>query len=180
MTFDLIAVHPADAGNASDWQTVNLTQRTVDLAAVQDVPQLLGNATLQAGTYTQLRIVVQSAQGVMTNGTQVNFTVPSGELMTADAFNVSVGQTTSLTVDIDLARSIVDAGNVWLFTPVLGSVQIGQADRDQVFVRPRPLRGRAPSPFSSAAGRATFSGGRPVPRRPAPVRLGAAPHRCRC
>ena len=125
MTFDLIAVHPADAGNASDWQTVNLTQRTVDLAAVQDVPQLLGNATLQAGTYTQLRIVVQSAQGVMTNGTQVNFTVPSGELMTADAFNVSVGQTTSLTVDIDLARSIVDAGNVWLFTPVLGSVQIG-------------------------------------------------------
>ena len=61
----------------------------------------------------------------MTKCTQVNFTGPSGELMPADAFNVSVGQTTSLTVDIDLARSIVDAGNVWLFTPVLGSVQIG-------------------------------------------------------
>jgi hypothetical protein len=123
VTFDQIAVHPAD-GNASDWQTVNLTERTIDLASVKNVPQLLGNANLKAGTYTQLRIVVQSAQGVMVNGTKVNFTVPSGELKTADAFNITLGQTTSLTIDINLARSIVEAGNTWIFTPVLGSVQI--------------------------------------------------------
>ncbi len=124
VTFDQIAVHPADAGNASDWQTVNLTQRTVDLAAVKSVPQLLGSATLPVGEYTQLRIVVQSAQGVMTNGTKVNFIVPSGELKTADPFNITLGQTTSLTIDINLARSIVDANGTWIFTPVIGSVQL--------------------------------------------------------
>lgn len=124
VTFDQIAVHPADAGNASDWQSVNLTQRTVDLAAVKSVPQLLGSATLPVGEYTQLRIVVQSAQGVMTNGTKVTFTVPSGELKTADPFNITLGQTTSLTIDINLARSIVDANGTWIFTPVIGSVRL--------------------------------------------------------
>lgn len=124
VTFDQIAVHPADAGNASDWQTMNLTLRTIDLAAVQNVPQIIGNASLQVGEYTQLRIVVKSAEGVMTNGEKVNFTVPSGELMTADPFNITLGQTTSLTIDIDLARSIVQAGSTWIFTPVLGSVEI--------------------------------------------------------
>jgi len=123
VTFDQIAVHPADAGNASDWQTVNLTEKTVDLASVQSVPQLLGSATLPVGEYTQLRIVVQSVQGVMANGTKVNFTVPSGELRTTDPFNITLGQTTSLTVDVDLARSIAYADGRWIFTPVIGSIR---------------------------------------------------------
>lgn len=124
VTFDQIAVHPADGGNASDWQTVNLTQKTVDLESLKSVSALVGSASLPAGTYTQLRIIVISAQGVMTNNTKVNFTVPSGELRTADAFNITTGQTASLTLDINLARSIVDAGGTWIFTPVLGSVQM--------------------------------------------------------
>ncbi len=124
VTFDQIEVHPADGANASDWQTVNLTQRTVDLESLRSVSALVGTSTLKAGTYTQLRIDVISAQGVMTNGTKVNFTVPSGELKTADAFNITTGQTTSLTIELDLSRSIVQAGTTWIFTPVLGSVQI--------------------------------------------------------
>ncbi len=124
VTFDQIAVHPADAANASDWQTVNVTQKTVDLESLKSVSALVGSAKLPAGTYTQLRIVVLSVQGVMTNGTEVNFTVPSGELKTADAFNLTTGQATSLTLDINLARSIVDANGTWIFTPVLGQVEV--------------------------------------------------------
>lgn len=124
VTFDQIAVHPADGGNASDWQTVNLTQRTVDLESVKTVSALLGSATLKAGAYTQVRIVVISVRGVMANGTDVNFTVPSGELKTAEAFNITTGETTSLTIDMNLSRSIVEAGSEWIFTPVLGSVQV--------------------------------------------------------
>lgn len=123
VTFDQIAVHAA-GGNASEWKTVNLTERTIDLASVKTVPQLLGSSSLAVGAYTQLRIMVKSAQGVMTNGTKVDFTVPSGELKTADPFNITLGQTTSLTIDINLARSIVHAGSMWIFTPVLGSVQV--------------------------------------------------------
>lgn len=137
VTYSVVQVHAADTGNtssdggnvsasadiASDWSNVSLVQRTVDLASKTSVATLLGSATLKAGMYTQLRIVVQSVQGVMTNGTKVNFTVPSGELKTADAFNITVGQTTSMTISIDLSRSIVEAGNTWIFTPVLGSIQ---------------------------------------------------------
>ncbi len=123
VTFDQIAVHPAGS-NDSAWKTVNLTTRTVDLESVKSVPQILGSASLPVGSYTQLRIVVRSAQGVMANGTKVNFTVPSGELRTADPFNITLGQTTTLTLDINLARSIVEAGSTWIFTPVLGSVQM--------------------------------------------------------
>lgn len=122
VTFDQIAVHPEDA-NASEWQTVNLTQKTVDLASLTGISELVGSASLKAGTYTQLRIVVESVRGVMTNGTQVNFVVPSGELKTADAFNITLGQTTNLTIDMNLSQSIVQAGSEWIFTPVLGPVE---------------------------------------------------------
>lgn len=137
VTYSVLQVHMADtgndtsgagnlsasAGNTSEWSNVSLVQRTVDLASTTSVASLLGSATLKAGMYTQLRIVVQSVQGVMTNGTKVTFVVPSGELKTADAFNITVGQTTSLTVSLDLSRSIVQAGSTWIFTPVLGSIQ---------------------------------------------------------
>ena len=73
--------------------------------------------------YTQLRVVMGSATGVMENGTKVDFIVPSGELKTDDPFNVTVGQTASLTLDIDLSRSIARADSQWLFVPVLGSVK---------------------------------------------------------
>ncbi len=122
VTFDMVQVHPADGTNASDWSNMSLAQRTVDLASATSVASLLGSATLKAGNYTQLGIVVMSVQGVMTNGTKVNFVVPSGELKTADAFDIVAGKTTSLTINIDLSRSIVEAGGTWIFTPVLGSV----------------------------------------------------------
>ncbi len=124
VTFSQIAVHPADAGNASDWEPMNVTQRTVDLESLNTVSALIGTATLKAGMYTQLRIVVQSVQGELQNGTKVNLTVPSGELKTADAFNITTGATTSLTIEMDLGRSIHETDGTWIFTPVLGAVQI--------------------------------------------------------
>ena len=57
--------------------------------------------------YTQLRLAVTAAQGVMQNGAKVNFTVPSDVLKTDDPFNVTVGHLTSITLEIDLSRSIV-------------------------------------------------------------------------
>ena len=122
VTFSRIQAHEANATNESGWFNVTQTG-TVDLAALTTVSQLLGTAKLAAGTYTQLRIDVSSATGVMQNGTSVHFVVPSGVLKTDDPFNVTVGQTTSLTLDIDLSRSIVHADSMWLFVPVISSVQ---------------------------------------------------------
>jgi len=122
VTFSRIQAHEANGTNNSGWFNVTTKAGTVDLAAVHNVAQLLGTATLPAAMYTQLRLAVTSAQGVMQNGTKVNFTVPSDVLKTDDPFNVTVGHLTSITLEIDLSRSIVQADGKWLFLPVFASV----------------------------------------------------------
>jgi hypothetical protein len=118
-----IQAHEANGTNDSGWFNVTTKTGTVDLAAVQNVAQLIGTATLPAVEYTQLRLVVSAAQGVMTNGTKVDFIVPSGVLKTDDPFNVTVGHLTAVTLEIDLNRSIVHADDKWLFLPVFAAVQ---------------------------------------------------------
>lgn len=122
VTFSRIQAHEANAMNETGWFNVTEQTGTVDMVGLTSVAQLLGAGKLAAGTYTQLRLVVSSATGVMANGTKVDFVVPSGVLKTDHPFTITAGQTTSLTLDVDLARSIVHADSMWLFLPVIGSV----------------------------------------------------------
>lgn len=122
VTFNTVQVHQANATNSSGWIGLSIQNGTLDLVELLNVSALLGSGKVPVGEYTQLRIVVISATGVMTNGTQVTFSVPSGELKTTHPFNVTSGGTTRLTVDIDLEHSIVHANDTWIFKPVLGSV----------------------------------------------------------
>ena len=117
---------------------MDVSARTVGLESVKSVPELPGSASLPVGSDTQLRIVVQSVRGVIEDGTKVNFTVPSGELRTADSFNITLGQSTRLILDINFARWTVEAGNVWIFTPVLGSVHARWVEPVRPLVRPGP------------------------------------------
>lgn len=123
VTFTLLQAHEANATNESGWHNITVTQNTVDLMSVQTASALLGSAELPAGTYTQLRIVVEKAWGVASNGTSYNFTVPSGDLKTDDPFTVTSGQTASLTLDVDLSHSIVWTATGYIFTPVIGSIK---------------------------------------------------------
>ncbi len=123
VTFSEVQIHGSGA-NAS-WINVSFAGgRTIDLAVLIDVSALLADGKVRAGNFTQIRIVVESATGVMTNGTAVTFNVPSGELKTTKPFSVVAGKTTTLTVDIDLSRSIVQNANGWTLTPVLGSIEV--------------------------------------------------------
>jgi len=122
VTFDKVQVHRANSTNDSGWITLSIKNGTLDLVELLDVSALMGEGKVAAGKYTQLRIDVKTATGVMTNGTEVTFTVPSGELKTTHPFNVVDGGTTKLTVDIDLDHSINYANGKWQFKPVLGSV----------------------------------------------------------
>ncbi len=122
VTFTDLEVQQADQGNDSGWHTVPTATRTVDLASLTNVSELLGSATLPAGKYTEIRFDVSAATGVMANGTSYTFRVPSGFLRTTHPFNVTAGSTTSLTVDVDLSRSIVATPNGYQFTPVFAVV----------------------------------------------------------
>ncbi len=124
VTFDTVRVHRANGTNDSGWINLSIKNGTLDLASLVDVSALLGEGKVPVGKYTQVRIVAKSVTGVMTNGTKVTFSVPSGELRTTNPFNVLEGQTTSLTIDIDLEHSIVSENGKWAFKPVLGHVSI--------------------------------------------------------
>jgi len=122
VTFSEVKIHAASAGNQSGWHILKLQKQTIDLASLVNVSELLASGNVSLGKYTQIRLVVISVTGVMTNGTHVNFTVPSGELKTTHPFNVTADQTQFFVLDIDLSHSIVHNSSGWTFKPVLGSI----------------------------------------------------------
>jgi hypothetical protein len=123
VTFSKVQVHQQDDGDDDGkWHTISIIDGTVDLVALTNISSLLGSEELPEGIYTQIRIVVESATGIMINGTQVVFDVPSGELKTTHPFHVDADHPVKLTIDIDLEHSIVQNNNGWIFKPVLGAV----------------------------------------------------------
>src|SRR5213080_4007030 len=89
-----------------------------------NLTRLLALDRAPAGKYTQLRLVVNSVEGILSDGTPVTLIVPSGELKTTTPFDVPGSGAVRVTLDFDLASSIHAAGGQWIFRPVLGSIQI--------------------------------------------------------
>ncbi len=124
VTFTQVSVHPANAANNSGWITLNLTETRIDFLALGNLTKLLALDRVPAGMYTQIRIVVASAAGVPSSGGPVTMSVPDGILKTTTPFNLRGGGSTTVTLDFDLTRSIHEANGVWIFTPVLGQVDV--------------------------------------------------------
>ncbi len=122
VTFTQVWVH--EDGKAEDvgWHNLTVAQASIDLASLVNVSELLASARVGPGKYTEIRILVIAATGQLTDGTNVVFSVPSGDVKAVTPFEIRSGATTTLTVDIDLARSIVMNGTGWTFTPVLGQI----------------------------------------------------------
>ena len=96
--------------NSAAWITVFSGPKAIDLITVKNVEELLGEATLDAGKYTQIRLVVDNAT-VNINETSYNVTVPSKAIKFIHPFNIEANKTTSLIFDFDADKSIVKAGN---------------------------------------------------------------------
>jgi hypothetical protein len=81
----------------------------------------IGTANLSAGKYTQIRISVASAYGILkANGTRVDIKVPSKGLKIVHTWIVEKGRETVLTLDFQLAKSIVKkADGSYALRPVL-------------------------------------------------------------
>lgn len=143
VTFSAISVHKADAdsdnntaANATEeggeWIDVPLEQQTIDLRAYVDVSALLAAGNISTGRYTQVRIVVDSVEGTTADGTAVTFKVGSDDQVSSNEFKIITmfdiveGETTKLTVDIDLDASIVHSpSGEWIFTLKVGEITEG-------------------------------------------------------
>ncbi len=111
VTFTQVWVH--EAGKSED---------VGYLASLVNVSELLASARVGPGKYTEIRLVVIAATGQLLDGTNVVFSVPSGDVKAVTPFEIRSGATTRLTVDVDLTRSIVMNGSGWTFTPVIGQI----------------------------------------------------------
>ncbi len=120
VTFSGVSIH--QSGQNASWN-VTSTKQTVDLAALTNVSQLLGKIPLAPGHYEQIRLSVVNVTGQLNGTTQiVTISVPpdNATMKIAGQFTIASGQTTAVTIDINLPASLHDANGTWTFTPVVG------------------------------------------------------------
>ena len=119
-----VEVHQANADSSSGWVTINATPYTYDLLTLTNgQTAILGNATLAAGTYTQIRLIIDTGSNVVVAGVPFTLQIPSGMqtgLKLVHQFTIESNATTELTFDFDAARSIILTGNgQYMLKPVI-------------------------------------------------------------
>jgi hypothetical protein len=132
VTFSRAAIHKADAENGSGWVEIVNKTTTVDLLALHknDTSKALGFADVDAGRYTQIRVYVDNVTAVKKeDNSTVYMDVPSGILRTSKSFEVKPGGNTTLTLEIDLNKSISCNQQGCRFSPVLGKVEAEESDQ---------------------------------------------------
>lgn len=114
-----VAVHSSSQG----WIVINSTPRTFNLLDLTNgAMALLGNATLDAGKYTQIRLLLDSGNTITLDGTTHPLTVPSGlqtGLKLVHNFDIEEGTRYELLLDFDAARSVIDAGGTFQLKPTI-------------------------------------------------------------
>lgn len=118
-----IQVHDADAADSQNdgdtgWTTIYDGDKTFDLIDLQNGrTDLLADANLPAGDYDQMRLIVTGGRVVLTNDSEFDLTVPSGEqtgIKLHFDFTIADGDATVLLLDVDLSKAFkpVPAGKI--------------------------------------------------------------------
>jgi hypothetical protein len=115
VTTDNIEVSIAGEG----WLTVIDEEITFELLALEGVEAVLGTAELPAGKYTQVRLPVPEVQ-IEKDGELVTAEVPSGTIKLVGNFELAAGETTFISLDFEVDKSLVDRQRQgFLFKPVI-------------------------------------------------------------
>ncbi len=116
IVIDSVQAHITSSDSVSGWLTLNNKQATYNLLQlVNGVNAVIGEANLQAGTYSQIRLFLGEGSNLVMNGQTYSLTIPSGFQtgikLNVDA-NVQAGVTYLLTLDFDANRSIISTGSL--------------------------------------------------------------------
>ena len=140
LTFSEVSVHKAEANeelnattenievNESNetedvgWVVVVNEVQTVDLLQFTDVSKILGQETMDAGRYTQIRLKIDSGT-VSIDGSTYNLTIPSKVLKLNRGFVLEPNTTLKLTLDFKSEKSLVRTGNnMFKLKPVIAVI----------------------------------------------------------
>ncbi len=113
-----VQVHRPGPGG---WITINDETRTFDLIEYSNgAMALLGEAELEAGKYTQIRLMLGQNNNVVVNGEAPSLFVPSGYqtgYKLVRQFNIEPDYTYELLIDFDVHRSVHLADGQYILKP---------------------------------------------------------------
>lgn len=110
-----VEVHQAINDSTSGWFIINNTPATYNLLTLRNgASVILGFNSLDAGHYSQIRLILGSGSNIVVNGVTYPLDVPSGEqsgIKLNHEFNIEPGVIYELLLDFDAEHSIVLTGN---------------------------------------------------------------------
>ncbi len=134
VVFTKVSVHAANSTGNSSWITVweNATGQDIDLLNLSgNKAAFLGEAELEAGKYTQIRIEAAEAYGIQ-NGSRVEISLANPTLKVVRSFDVAADMDTQIVLDFDLDRSVKQNGpHGWKMTPVIGKTTVTVVEDDE-------------------------------------------------
>ena len=147
VTINEVQVHlSGDENDDGNWEVVAYPYKTYNLLElVNGVRGELGLADLQAGHYTQMRLIIGEIPDsglnifselhpyanyvILSDDTVHELKVPSGYqtgIKIVKGFDIGLNQTAELVLDFDASRSVVKAGNSgkWLLKPTIKVLEV--------------------------------------------------------
>jgi hypothetical protein len=120
------------------WIVVVNQPQTIDLMQLTDISEVIGQKDMEAGTYTQIRLKIDSGT-ITVDGTEHNLAVPSGVLKLNRGFVLEPNQTLKLTLDFNVEKSIIRTGSdKYSLKPVIAVIsetQSGVSEQEQACIR---------------------------------------------
>jgi hypothetical protein len=116
-----IQVTSVDVHSVNDgWVTLNSEDRSFDLLVLTNgAIAVLADATLDAGRYTEIRLMIGDGSNVVVEGTPYNLNIPSGlqtGLKLVQTFEIETDFTYQLHLDFDAHRSVQKLGVADVYT----------------------------------------------------------------
>jgi hypothetical protein len=140
VTFSAVRVHRSGGAFVTLPFADGENERTCDLKKLQDAADVLGTGDLQAGHYTQVRLVVSRAALYFDDdsdgppcaasidepaGRRADVVIPSGEVKLNREFDVPDDGAVTMLLDLDGDRSIHRTGNDrFMMRPVMAVVSV--------------------------------------------------------
>jgi hypothetical protein len=111
-----VEVHDAGTDTTQgSWDVINDSLKYFDLLQLQNgASAVLGDTSLAAGKYTQIRLILEDRNYVVDNGVKYPLTVPSGTqtgIKLNHSFEIEGGKLYELYLDFNVDKSIIITGN---------------------------------------------------------------------
>ncbi len=100
----------SDETDGAGWTLIVNQTRMVDLLQLTNVSQVLGQKTVDAGRYNEIRLKIDSGT-ITVNNTEKNLDIPSGVFRLNRGFVLEPDETLKLTLDFNVEKSVVRTGS---------------------------------------------------------------------